>query len=168
MHSRFTILLMLFFVLLAGCGLQTPAQPATHAEGAGMPMPPDLAQSEVTLGTAVYADQCAECHGANLEGEAEWKTQNDDGSFRAPPHTADGHTWHHPDSVLLEAIREGGARFDGENISGTSDMPAFGDTLSEQEIIAVLAFIKSTWSDDVRAMQWAQTLQDQAAALPKN
>jgi mono/diheme cytochrome c family protein len=164
MRSRLSLVYLVILLLLAGCGTAPAPTPLPVA----LPAPPDLVAEQVALGAAVYADRCAECHGANLEGEAEWKTQNDDGSFRAPPHTADGHTWHHPDSVLLEAIREGGARFDGENISGTSDMPAFGDTLSEQEIIAVLAFIKSTWSDDVRAMQWAQTLQDQAAALPKN
>lgn len=30
-----------------------------------------------------------------------------------------------------------------------SDMPAFGDKLTNEEIRAVLAFIRSHWSDDV-------------------
>lgn len=32
-------------------------------------------------------------------------------------------------------------------------MPAFGQTLSDREIWAVLAFIKSRWPDEIRARQ---------------
>jgi len=32
-------------------------------------------------------------------------------------------------------------------------MPGFGDKLSDQEIWAVLAFIKSTWPAEIRARQ---------------
>jgi mono/diheme cytochrome c family protein len=62
--------------------------------------------------------------------------------------------------VLIEAIREGGARFEGLNIGGSSNMPAFAETLSDEEILAVLAFIKSTWPEDVRALQRAQKMQE--------
>jgi mono/diheme cytochrome c family protein len=34
-----------------------------------------------------------------------------------------------------------------------SDMPAFAETLSDEEIWAVLSFIKSTWSEQSRAYQ---------------
>lgn len=122
--------------------------------------PPKLVLEEIALGAAVYAQNCAECHGENLEGEPDWKQQNEDGSFRSPPHSADGHTWHHADRVLLRAIKEGGTRFEGMNIGGTSNMPAYAGTLTEEEILAVLAFIKSTWPDDIRALQWQQTKQD--------
>ncbi len=118
---------------------------------------PTLDAAQIALGQEIYSANCASCHGVNLEGEANWKAQNEDGSFRSPPHSADGHTWHHPDSNLLEAITLGGARFAGQNIGGTSTMPAFGQLLTDEEITAVLTYIKSTWPDDVRQMQWEVT-----------
>lgn len=113
----------------------------------------DSPASEIAVGETVYQNNCAACHGVNLEGEADWKIQNDDGSFRAPPHTADGHTWHHPDAQLIEAIEKGGSRLEGLNIGGTSNMPAYADILSDEEIRAVLVFLKSRWPDEIRLQQ---------------
>lgn len=111
---------------------------------------------EIALGETVYAQECASCHGANLEGQPDWKNKNEDGSFRSPPHDETGHTWHHPDSVLLDSIRLGGERLGG-TMTGMSNMPAFSQTLTDDEITAVLTYIKSTWSDDIRLTQWEQT-----------
>jgi mono/diheme cytochrome c family protein len=152
-------LITLFFalILLAACSSQPqPAQSVPVAADVGEfpPLDPDL----VTLGETVYAENCAECHGASLEGEPEWKVQNEDGSFRAPPHNADGHTWHHDDALLTEAIQQGGARFDGLNVGGTSNMPAFAENLTDEEITAGLAYIKSSWPDDLRQAQWQVTV----------
>jgi mono/diheme cytochrome c family protein len=84
---------------------------------------------------------------------------NEDGSFRAPPHNQEGHTWHHSDRILVEAIIEGGARLP-DNIGGTSNMPAFGEILTDEEITAVLAYIKSSWPEDIRQMQWENSATD--------
>ncbi len=157
-------LLILALGLLAACATSpestanSPAQPFTDKTAVPLPT---LNPAEITLGEQIYAANCAECHGVNLEGESDWKVQNEDKSFRAPPHTADGHTWHHPDAQLLEAIRLGGVRFEGVNVGGTSNMPAFGETLSEAEITAVLTFIKSNWPDETRAVQWQVSTQSQ-------
>ena len=150
-------LLILALGLLAACAT-SPAQPLTSETAVP---PPTLDPAEITLGAQIYAANCAECHGANLEGEPDWKVQNEDKSFRAPPHTADGHTWHHSDEQLLEAIRRGGVRFEGVNVGGTSNMPAFGATLPEAEMTAVLTFIKSAWPDETRAIQWQVSTQSQ-------
>lgn len=117
---------------------------------------PTQDESEIERGRQVYAENCAECHGENLEGEANWQQQNEDGSFRSPPHDSTGHTWHHSDGTLIESIVLGGTRLP-ENIGGFSNMPAFGKTLTSDEISAVLAFIKSTWPEDMRQIQWEQT-----------
>ena len=135
------------------------------SELAGTPAPiiaslPTLSSVEITLGQQVYAENCVECHGVNLEGEADWQMQNEDDSFRSPPHDASGHTWHHGDKVLVESIRLGGERLP-DNIGGFSNMPAFVDTLTEEEIAAVLTYIKSTWPDDIRSLQWEQTNREQ-------
>lgn len=170
--------LTLGILLLASCldlGGKTLSDSATEETGilsslpsiselAGTPAPeipplPILDRDEFALGQEIYETHCASCHGENLEGEPNWQVQNEDKSFRAPPHNADGHTWHHGDKVLIETIELGGARLPA-NIGGTSKMPAFTDVLSDEEIVAVLTYIKSTWPDDIRAIQWEQTIRE--------
>lgn len=160
---------LLFVVILVACNPNdnkpTPAgvlgnvpslATITGTVVAPIPGVPTLHATSVSLGEEIYIMHCAECHGANLEGEADWQQQNEDGAFRAPPHDETGHTWHHPDAVLIESIVEGGARLP-DNIGGTSNMPAFGELLTESEIKAVLDYIKSSWPDDIRAIQAQQT-----------
>ena len=62
----------------------------------------------------------------------------------APPHDESGHTWHHPDNVLF-AITKNGLVPPYAPSGYESDMPAFRGRLSDDEIWAVLAFIKSQW-----------------------
>ena len=152
--------LFVLALLLVAC------QPTTESsldivDETAVPPRPTLSPEAINLGEAVYALQCASCHGVNLEGQPEWKSQNEDGSFRAPPHDASGHTWHHGDPTLLEAIYAGGARFTNMNIGGTSNMPAFAETLSDEEITAVLTYIKSTWPEDIQQIQWEATLREE-------
>lgn len=91
-------------------------QGPSRAEVAGTTLPtvPTLAAEEIAVGKKIYELHCATCHGADLEGEPDWKIQNEDNSFKAPPHDAGGHTWHHADEELVEAIRLGGARLEGK------------------------------------------------------
>ena len=105
----------------------------------------------VALGQQVYAANCAGCHGVNLEGQPDWQQANPDGSLRAPPHDETGHTWHHGDAALIESISLGGARL-AANV-GTSAMPAYKDSLTNEDITAVLVYIKSTWPIDIQAAQ---------------
>ena len=105
----------------------------------------------VAMGRTVYADHCAECHGKELEGEPDWRTPKADGTLPAPPHDENGHTWHHGDALLFRYTKEGGAAI--APVGFNSGMPGFGDTLSDEEIWAVLAFIKSTWPEPVRRRQ---------------
>ncbi len=105
----------------------------------------------VALGRAVYAEHCAECHGKTLEGEANWRTPKADGTLPAPPHDDSGHTWHHGDELLFRYTKEGGAAVAPADFK--SAMPPFGGALSDEQIWAVLAFIKSTWPEPVRQRQ---------------
>jgi len=105
----------------------------------------------VALGEMVYAENCAGCHGANLEGQPNWRQRNADGRLPAPPHNARGHTWHHDDATLFGITKLGTAKFTGLDIE--SDMPAFEDVLSDAEIRAVLKYIKSRWPLRVRQQQ---------------
>lgn len=105
----------------------------------------------IEQGRQIYADQCASCHGAQLEGQPDWKTPLPSGRLPAPPHDAGGHTWHHPDDILFRIVREGTAAIVGGGYE--SDMPGFADLLSDAEIRAVLADIKSTWPERERTYQ---------------
>lgn len=105
----------------------------------------------VARGAEIYAAHCATCHGKNLEGEADWRGRKPNGELPAPPHDAEGHTWHHADPVLFAITRDGGQPFMPPGMK--SAMPAFGPVLADGDIWAVLAFIKSRWPDDIRARQ---------------
>ena len=107
------------------------------------------AKVDLELGEKLYAQHCASCHGANLEGQPDWRKRLANGRFPAPPHDASGHTWHHPDEVLF-AITKHGLVPPYAPAGYESDMLAFGGKLSDQEIRAVLAYIESRWSPEVR------------------
>lgn len=104
--------------------------------------------SAVARGREIYASECASCHGDNLQGEADWRTRDADGYMPAPPHDASGHTWHHPDEQLIAITALGLERLVGQGYQ--SRMPGFADILSQDDIAAVLAYVKSTWPDDIR------------------
>ena len=106
--------------------------------------------AQVDTGRRLYAAHCAACHGANLEGQANWRTRLANGRLPAPPHDASGHTWHHSDQVLLDITKKGPAAYPAGY--GT-DMPAYADKLTDEDMIAILAFVKSTWPAEIRDRQ---------------
>jgi mono/diheme cytochrome c family protein len=107
---------------------------------------------QVALGTVVYRDHCASCHGANLEGQLDWKSRKPDGRLPAPPHDETGHTWHHPDDMLFQ-ITKLGLKPPMAPAGYQSDMPAFDAVLTDEQIWAVLAYIKSKWPEKIQARQ---------------
>ncbi|MBM1171991.1 c-type cytochrome [Microvirga arabica] len=106
--------------------------------------------ARITLGRQLYGAYCASCHGADLQGEPDWQGPKPNGLMPAPPHDATGHTWHHSDEELFRITKLGMAAVVPNYESA---MPAFGDALSDQEIKAILAFIKSTWPERERTYQ---------------
>ena len=116
---------------------------AIAISGCGEPAP------DLSLGQRVYALHCAACHGAKLEGQPDWRQRLPNGRMPAPPHDDSGHTWHHPDEVLFGITKQGlvppyaPPGYD-------SDMPGFAGKLSDSEIRAVLVYIASHWSREVR------------------
>ncbi|MCC5971032.1 MAG: cytochrome c [Pararhodobacter sp.] len=121
------------------------------------------AADDLMLGRELYADHCAACHGAQLEGAPDWQRPGPDGLFPAPPHDETGHTWHHGDGFLFAYTKHGGqAVLDDLGVAFTSAMPAFDGILSDDEIEAILAFIRSSWPPEMRAFQEARTAQESA------
>lgn len=111
-------------------------------------------RGQVAAGRVLYAEYCAICHGATLEGRPDWQIPLPSGRMPAPPHDATGHTWHHADSELFAITKHGmGALLPDYE----SDMPAFAEAFSDNQIRAVLVYIRSTWPSRERDYQAART-----------
>ncbi|MCI0713045.1 MAG: c-type cytochrome [Chloroflexi bacterium] len=114
-------------------------------EGVGINSNPgsDVSAVESPLqdGQELYDLYCASCHGANGEGQYPENPYLPDASglVGAPPHDSTGHTWHHPDAVLVEIVQEGRA------MPNVHPMPPFKGQLSETQIMAILDHIKTWW-----------------------
>ena len=102
--------------------------------------------ARVAAGAKVYAQHCASCHGPKLEGQPDWRNRLPNGRLPAPPHDESGHTWHHPDDVLFGITKHGLVPGKYAPKDYQSDMPAFAGKLSDDEIWAVLAYIKTSWT----------------------
>ena len=88
---------------------------------------------QVGRGEAIYKSSCQSCHGDATTGEG--------GLLFAPIHGPSGHTWHHADGQLVEIVL---GRFDYPG----KTMPSFEGALSETDVKAVLAYLKTGWESD--------------------
>lgn len=140
--------------LLFADALMRPAAPGA--------LRPDDART-LALGRTLYEARCAACHGANLEGQANWRTPGADGRLPAPPHDASGHTWHHPDETLFRITKFGVAKVANIKDYATA-MPIYEGVLGDEEIVSVLSWIKSRWPADIRAKH--DRINQQARSAP--
>lgn len=131
--------LPLLGLALAGCGERDDR-------------PPGVSWEDLAHGEGIYRIECAVCHGANLQGQPDWRTRKADGKLPAPPHDATGHTWHHPMDQLFAIVKFGMVPPNAPE-GYLSDMPAYGNKLSDAQIRAVLAYIESRWPPEVRAQR---------------
>ena len=97
---------------------------------------------ELAAGKALYQNNCAECHGAEAEGAANWHQADANGKYPPPPLNGTAHTWHHPATALFRTIGEG-----TEALGGS--MPAGKDKLSQEEILLIINWITSLWPDEI-------------------
>ena len=105
----------------------------------------------VAKGREIYMAACASCHGRRLQGQALWQIMDQYAGRRAPPQDGTGHAWQHSDEDLYCKTKTG--RFPWAPSHSRTYMPAFEGHLTDQEILAVLAFIKSSWPLGMRASQ---------------
>lgn len=116
---------------------------------------------DIAAGKELYTQNCASCHGANLEGQPDWREAGPDGVLPAPPHDETGHTWHHETALLFDYVKQGGA--EALAARGVADfpsgMPGFGGTLDDAQILDILGFIRSTWPERMQAVQAARDAQ---------
>ena len=155
------ILWLAILVILLGAAslsyrLTTSANRPVVINQTAVPPLPAMNPDTVARGEILYAQYCAKCHGASLEGAVDWKKSLPDGSLPPPPHDGSGHTWHHTDELLISITQNGG------DPSYNSKMPAFKDKLTQDESIAILDFIKSKWYIEEREYQWWMTVRPDA------
>lgn len=99
-------------------------------------------QGVVNYGGQLFQQNCAVCHGANAEGTSDWKQADANGNYPPPPLNGSAHAWHHSIPALVRTIKEGGVKLGGV-------MPPFADKLSDQDVLAVIAYFQSKWPDKV-------------------
>ena len=99
-------------------------------------------QAVIDYGNKLFQQHCAVCHGTNAEGTADWKQADENGRYPPPPLDGSAHAWHHSIPVLVRSITEGSIKLGGS-------MPPFGDKLSQQDALALIAFFQSKWPDQV-------------------
>jgi mono/diheme cytochrome c family protein len=147
-RTNLLIIFTLSVFIAISCSSEPPDQKESVTKGRW------FTQKQFQLGKQVFTTNCASCHGNQAQGIVEdWKQRNPDGSFPAPPLDGSAHAWHHPLSVLVRQINEGGVKLGGT-------MPAFGDTLSDEEVIAAIAYFQSFW-DEQTYDRWVQMNADQ-------
>ena len=96
----------------------------------------------VSVGAKVYQTNCAACHGKKGEGAVNWREVGADGKLPAPPLNGTGHAWHHPLQILYNVIHKGSP-------GGQGNMPAWQGKLSDEEILAAIAWFQSKWPEEI-------------------
>jgi len=137
------------FMVVAVVILAASVLPLFWADGTTSTPPdrlPYLDAAAVAAGKVIYSENCAACHGAELQGDPDWQSLDEDGLMRPPPHNGDGHTWHHDDKTLFTLTKFGTAAYVGDGYK--SNMIGYSEILSDSEIRQVLAYIKSTWPQE--------------------
>jgi mono/diheme cytochrome c family protein len=104
----------------------------------------------VDRGAELYNTHCLSCHQGDSGG----------GMMDMPPrHNANGHTWHHPDCQLIDTVLNGSGEM-GQMMrqmmgvpTDVPPMPTFKEQLTAEEIEAILAYIKTWWTEEQRQFQ---------------
>jgi mono/diheme cytochrome c family protein len=107
---------------------ETPApdQPPAEEEPDPDAPPAENGAELIALGEEVYEAQCATCHQSAGEGTANF-----------PALAGSSVVTDEDPTEVLDVI-----------IHGRGEMPAFGDTLSDEEIAAVTSYIRNAWGNE--------------------
>lgn len=127
---------------------QSSTMPAANGPVAVKPVERWYSFQHVSQGGKVFQENCAACHGNQGEGAPEWQQVGADGKYPAPPLNGAGHAWHHPLKMLFHVVKNGSP-------GGQGGMPAWGEKLSNDEMIAAIAWFQSKWPEQIYSA-WIQ------------
>lgn len=146
--GAFGVLALGVAAALAAC--DKPAEPpAPRATASAAPASEEvlarrgLTRERIERGAALYATNCAACHGARGEGPPNWHRPGPDGKY-PPPLDGSAHAWHHSRAALKRTIQDGTAKIGG-------GMPAWKDKLSDADIEAIIDWMIAAWPDEIYA-----------------
>ena len=105
----------------------------------------------VAQGKRSYAIRCASCHGSDLKGEHGWPQRRINGVMPASPLDQSGQSWQQEDHWLFKTIKYGGQAT--APAGSPNYMPGFGGGMTDSEIWAVIAYIRSTWPKHIQDAQ---------------
>jgi mono/diheme cytochrome c family protein len=149
--------IVLFSFLLTGCTSEDQSAgssaeaPKTETAGARW-----YTAEGVSRGAPIFARLCADCHGKKAQGDFIWRQQGADGKFPPPPLNGTAHAWHHPIRALGSQIKFGAP-------GGSGSMPGFTQTLSDQDVIDLIAWFQDKWSDEIYAAWLVREQQSRAS-----
>ncbi len=129
-----TLRLVLAGVLILGSIAWLTSQKNRPAEA--------LANDDVlALGEKIYITHCSSCHGLTGEGHGEIEV--------APALNSTEHAWHHADGQLQRLI-----------VNGGQQMPPFGEKITNDEVIAVIRYFQTWWTESQLNSQQSLSVQD--------
>lgn len=91
----------------------------------------ELRQFATAAGSAAFKVNCIQCHGSGAQGSAGYPNLNDDDWL-----------WGGTPDAIYETIAHG-IRFEGDDDSRFSEMPAFGDIIEAEQVGQVAAYVVS-------------------------
>jgi mono/diheme cytochrome c family protein len=103
-------------------------------------------EAQVSLGKSLYMANCAFCHGDRLEGKPGWDGNYPTGGRPALPLDGETAITRLSDQDIMDVTKFGGQPFSPADYK--NDMPGFEMQLSDSDIWAIVAFIKSRWSEE--------------------
>jgi mono/diheme cytochrome c family protein len=103
--------------------------------------------AQAARGESLYNAYCSSCHGgataAAFPGQVVYPTRPN----------ASGHIWEHPDCELVTIVIDGGNEMTRAQRAvlaptGALEMPAFRQRLTRDDVAAILAYIKTLWTEE--------------------
>jgi mono/diheme cytochrome c family protein len=104
--------------------------------------PPAPDQSTMTVGAKIYADECSGCHVANGKGSA--------GLF--PPLAGSALVQQTDPTSLMHVVLRGARSVATDGAPTASAMPQFAWLLKDDEVAAVLTYIRNSWGNAAPAV----------------
>lgn len=113
----------------------------------------------IAQGQGLYRQHCLGCHGVGAMGADQWRKPDAEGFYPPPPLNGSGHAWHHSVEMLHDVIKNGSLL--DENGLPRGKMPAWGTTIDDREIDALIHWFQSLWPDPI----YTAWVQGQRAAM---